>query len=466
MKKFAKVLAVAIGCIVAGAALAASSADQNADNSQKSAISRTQNLEQLLQQVKNEQNAAVAKNRERERRFRQELDKQQAILARAEAEKKNVSERGDKLQATFNANEQKLDKLSGELQTQLGNLGQVFGVVRQTAANMKGIVDSSLISAQYRDRAQFLSRMANANSLPSIDELHKLWYMMLQQAAAEGKVVSFPTQITRADGTQFKTNVVRVGGFTAVHGSDYLNYLPETGQLVVYAVQPSDKDAQSRAQNLYNAKSGIQKMALDPSRGQFLSLLLRSHKTFKQRLDDGGSVGYTIVVLFIIGILVAIERIIALTIAQSKVKKQLKTNTPDPNNALGRVMMVYSENPNDDVQTLELKLDEAILKEQPALEARLGLIKLIAAVGPLLGLLGTVIGMIETFQVITTFGSADPRLMAKGISVALVTTVEGLVTAIPLVLLHAYISSKSGNVIQVLEEQSAGIIAAQAEKKS
>lgn len=463
MKKFLQAIVIATGCLAAAGALAATQSDANADASNTPAINRAANLGQLLQQVKSEQQAVAARNAQREREFRQARDQQQALLNKAKAEQKNVQQRGDQLQAQFNKNEQTLNDLTKQLQAREGNLGEVFGVVRQTAANLKGVVDSSLVSAQIPNRGQFLSRMASAQTLPSIKELRKLWFMLTQQAVQEGEVVRFPATITLPDGTQTQQQVVRVGGFNAIRGDDFLNYIPETEQLVVYPEQPSG-DARDLAANLYQAKSGYPTMAVDPSRGQLLSLLIRGHKTFKQRLDDGGPVGYTIVVLFIIGILVALERIVALTITSGKVKKQLKVNAPDSRNPLGRVLNVYTENPTDDVETLELKLDEAILKETPALEARLVVIKLIAAVGPLLGLLGTVIGMIITFEAITLFGTGDPSVMANGISTALVTTVEGLVTAIPLVLLHAYITSKTRGIIQVLEEQSAGIIAAQAEK--
>lgn len=461
MKKFFQILIVAAGCLGFGVAMAA---DQSAAGNGGQTVNTAANLEQLLQQVKKEQSAAAAQNKAREREFLQARNQQQAMLAKAKAEQKNVQARSDQLQKTFDANEKDLNDLTTQLHNRQGDLGEVFGVVRTTAGDLKGITDSSLISAQIQGRGQFLSRMAAAKTLPSTDDLHKLWYMLLQQATAEGQVVKFPATVTRPDGTQAKANVVRVGTFDAILDDQYLNYLPETGQLVVYARQPSGS-ARALAQNLYNAKSGYHKMAVDPTGGELLSLLLRYQQTFKQRLDEGGAPGYTIVVLFIIGILVALERIVSLTLTSRKVKAQLKSNKPDLKNPLGRVLNVYNENPHDDVQTLELKLDEAILKEAPALEARLGLIKLIAAVGPLLGLLGTVIGMILTFQTITTFGSSDPRLMAKGIAYALVTTVEGLVTAIPLVMLHAYISSKSRSIVQVLEEQSAGIIAAQAEKQ-
>jgi biopolymer transport protein ExbB len=82
-----------------------------------------------------------------------------------------------------------------------------------------------------------------------------------------------------------------------------------------------------------------------------------------------------------------------------------------------------------------------------------------------MGLLGTVIGMIRTFTQITLVGTGDPKTMADGISQALVTTVEGLVAAIPLILLHAVISSQAKGVQQVLDEQAAGMVAERAEQK-
>jgi biopolymer transport protein ExbB len=193
--------------------------------------------------------------------------------------------------------------------------------------------------------------------------------------------------------------------------------------------------------------------------------LVASISTFsKERIDQGGPIGYTILVIGGIGFLLVIERMITLTLVGRKVRAQIKSNTVSPNNPLGRVLMVYEENKNVDVETLELKLDEAILKELPALERFLSTLKLIAAVAPLLGLLGTVTGMIETFQSIVLFGTGDPKMMASGIAEALVTTMEGLWVAIPTVLLHSFVASRSGAVVQVLEEQAAGIVALHAEQ--
>jgi biopolymer transport protein ExbB len=219
------------------------------------------------------------------------------------------------------------------------------------------------------------------------------------------------------------------------------------------------------AAELQGATSGVVNMALDPSRGGILGLLVQT-PSFRERVDQGGIVGYTIILIIApLGLLICIERFLYLMIVGARVNRQLKSDTPNANNPLGRVMTVYLENQHDDVETLQLKLDEAVLKDVPRLERGLPSIKVLAAVAPLLGLLGTVTGMIKTFQAITLFGTGDPKLMAGGISEALVTTVEGLVTAIPLVLLHSLLTGRSNRLVQILDEQSAGFIAEIAERR-
>ena len=163
--------------------------------------------------------------------------------------------------------------------------------------------------------------------------------------------------------------------------------------------------------------------------------------------------------------LLAAWRFVVLTKVGRQVNAQLQSSTPSTENPLGRVLAVAGDNASTDTETLELKLNEAVLKEIPALENSLTLLKIIAAVAPLLGLLGTVTGMIITFQAITIFGAGDPKTMASGISSALITTVLGLIVAIPTLLAHTVVNGRAKRVIHVLEEQAAGIIARNAEAK-
>ena len=220
------------------------------------------------------------------------------------------------------------------------------------------------------------------------------------------------------------------------------------------------------ASGFFNTTSGYAGVYVDPSRGGILSLETRK-KTLEEFFHEGKEVGYAITVLLIIGLLIALERIIVLSSITSKIKSQEKNlDTPNSNNPLGRLLQIYHDNKSVDAETLELKLDEGILRETPKIDRGINLIKMFAAIAPLMGLLGTVIGMIMTFQTITLFGTGDPKIMAGNISLALVTTALGLICALPLILIHSIVAGKAKSVLQKLDEQSAGLIAAIAEKES
>lgn len=437
---------------------------QQAEQQQQAAVAAAQTLDELLRVIRQARTEAAAVNKRREQEFLAARDRQRQMLQQAKAALAAEEARSERLKNVFDANEQELTQLTELLRVRMGNLGELFGVVRQVAGDTKTVVDNSVVSAQVPGRGEFLSKLAQSKALPSIEELENLWFTLQEEATESGKIVKFPATVVADDGGRYQADVVRVGTFNAVVDDQFLRFLPETGVLVELTRQPQGR-YRSLADDLYYAEPGETiAMAVDPTRGVLLSLLVEA-PSFVERVNQGGIVGYVTMLLGLVGLLVALERFVYLHMADKKIRGQLASSKPSPDNPLGRVLSIYSDNKADDVETLELKLDEAIMKEVPALEARLGFIKLVAAVGPLLGLLGTVTGMIATFQSITLFGTGDPKLMAGGISQALVTTVIGLCVAIPMVLLHGYLSMRSKALIQVLEEQSAGIIAAHAEKR-
>ncbi len=420
------------------------------------------NLNELLQSVRAERTAIAAKNQQREAEFVQARNQQRAMLQKVQADLAAEERRSAALKTQFDGNETQIRDLEEVLTIRLGNLGELKGVVKQVVGDFKGVVDNSLVTAQYPQRKETINRIASIDGMPQIDDLDQLRILMLEDMVASGNVSKFATSVNSASGEQFQAEVVRIGVFNAIHNDQFLR-LSEAGTLQELPSQPSGR-YRSMAGDLYSATSGIHPMALDPTRGQILGALIQS-PTLVERTNQGGPIGYVIIILGIIGVLIALERLMSLTVAGSKIKGQLKNSTPKADNALGRILGVYHENRQVDPETLELKLDEAILKETPQLEKRQAIIKVLAAVAPLLGLLGTVTGMIATFQSITLFGTGDPKLMAGGISTALVTTVLGLVAAIPLVLLHSFVAGKSKALIEILEEQSAGLIAEHSESQ-
>lgn len=418
-------------------------------------------LAELLEQVRAGNAAEQAEFARREAEFKRANAEQARLLREALAAKAAEEAHGQALEQRFDANEKRIPELEETLRTRMGTLGELFGVVRQVAGDTRAQLESSLSSAQIPGRTVFLTGMMDSREMPSIPELEKLWFLLQQEMTESGRVVRFTAPVIAATGGQADKEVIRIGPFSAVADGKYLQWVQESGRLTELGRQPAGSHL-ATLDDIETAREGVVGVAVDPSRGSLLSLLIQT-PDFRERLDQGGPVGYTIVVLAIVGFLIFVYRLLYLFVVGRKVQAQLSTSTPRADNPLGRVLAVYDEHRATDTETLELKLDEAIMKEVPPLERGLAMIKVLSVVGPLLGLLGTVTGMIKTFQVITLFGAGDPKLMAGGIAEALVTTVEGLVMAVPLTLGYALVQGRSKAIVQIIEEQAAGIVAEHAE---
>lgn len=420
-------------------------------------------LDQLLEQTRNARAREAQANQERVTRFQQNLAQQQALLNQARAERAEQERRANALSAAFDANERKLTELQAALDAKTGNLGEMFGVVRQVAGDVNSVAQGSTVTLEYPERMNLLGQLVGTKALPSIELLEGLWFEMQREMTETGKVSRFKAKVVSPAGEETEREVVRVGPFTVVHENNFLSYLPGERKLTELPAQPESR-YRRLAENVYE-DSGYVATAIDPTRGSLLAVLVQK-PSLGEQIQAGGLVGYVILALGLFGLAIAGERFMALSALNAKVNAQrANLSNPTDDNPLGRVLNVYHKDPSVDHDTLELRLDEAVLREIPALETRLPWLKILAAVAPLMGLLGTVTGMILTFQQITLFGTGDPKLMAGGISQALVTTVQGLVVAIPMVLLHSWLSGKSKNMIQTLEEESAGLIAENAEKR-
>jgi biopolymer transport protein ExbB len=431
-----------------------------------SANTGAQTLEELAEIVRRAASSEGQINQEREAQFLAERDNQRQLLADARTEKRREERRSDDLKSEYDRLERELAELTTVLQERMGNLGELFGIVRQSSGDIQAALNDSMVSAQRPARGVFLSELAQRKALPNVQELRTVWSRMVTEIAESGKVVKFNTTVERANGAKEDREVVRVGVFNAVSEGRFLdwNSAKSTENLIELARQPAAR-FQNMANDLQRATPGeAVAMAVDFTRGQILRAVVQSKTPAERVKEDGGPVGYVIISVGIFGLLLCLWKAFVLYTTGGKMRKQFKNEDASKNNPLGRVMSIYTDNPDIDIETLELKLDEAILRESAPLETGLSFIKVLYVVAPLLGLLGTVVGMIATFQMITLFGTGDPRMMAGGISTALVTTVLGLVVAIPLTLFHAFLQGKSKALIQMLEEQAAGIIARLAER--
>jgi len=415
-------------------------------------------LDRLLRQVKEARQHDAAVRKQREQTFLAAHANQEKLLETLRAKLEQERQRGKDLKARFQTNETELADLEAELEQRTGDLGEVFGTVKQSAKDLGGFMRESLVSAQYPQRAEWFEVLGESKKLPDTTELERLWLLIQQEIVESGQVVRFPAQVTGTDGVTRTQSVVRVGLFNAVQGDRYLKYQPETARFVVLARQPSASD-RATAAALSAATQGESELALDPTRGVLLGLLVETPDPL-ERLHQGGIVGYVILALGAFGLLLVLYRLLYLSWVGARIRRQLRNLAePSQDNPLGRILAVGNTGNSINPANLELQIDEAVLRETPRLTRGEGLIKLLTGIAPLLGLLGTVVGMIITFQSISLFGTGDPKLMANGISQALVTTALGLIVAIPLLFLHTLVASRSRALVQILDEQSAGLAA-------
>ncbi len=423
-------------------------------------------LAELLELVKEGKVVNSRVNDQREKEFLADKAQQAQEVRNAERMQREEEAEAERLENIFEKNEQDIAARQEILAKRLGSLRELFGVLQQVAGDTQGVFEGSIVSAQLPGRGEWLGEfaqsMGKSSKLATIEEIEQLWFELQREMTESAKITRFTTTVVTLDGEQVEKEVVRVGSFNLVADGEYVNYDIDTGNVLELPRQPAARFVSS-AGDLQGASSGFVPFALDPTRGQLLSLQVQV-PTLEERVQQGGTPGYVIITLGIIALLLSIERFITLTLVGGKVKKQAgNAGSADTSNPLGRVLKVYHDNKDIDAETLQLKLDEAILKEQPSINARIAFIKIISMVAPLLGLLGTVIGMIVTFQAITLFGTGDPKTMAGGISQALITTVLGLTVAIPTVLLHSIVDSRAKGILHILTEQSAGLVAEHAE---
>jgi biopolymer transport protein ExbB len=420
-------------------------------------------LEELLKQIKEESLTQKKLNQQREERFLSEHSEQKKLLEDASDLLIAEEKRSKALKSIYEQNEREINALDSQLTSRMGSLGELHGIVRQLANDVDSVIDSSLVSAQKPPgRDDLIDELAASKSLPAISHLEEIWKLMLDEMVEAGKVAKFQARIITNTGEETEKTVTRVGVFNAVADGRFLRYLPESPHLIEPGRQPAAR-FQSMAKELEEAKSGIVPFPIDPTSGAMLALLIQV-PDLMTRIAQGGPVGVLIMTIGLIGLLIAVMRYIKLNRIDHEIKGQMDDKTPG-DNPLGRIMAIFQNNPDVDTETLELKLDEAILKELPVLQRGLRIVSLLAEIALLLGLLGTVTGIIETFQSITLFGTGDPRVMSGGISQALVTTVMGLTTSIPLLLFHGFLSSKSNRLIHILDEKSAAFVAMLAEKR-
>jgi len=439
------------------------------------------NLRQSVQRLRDQERQL---SQERLQRFRAELQRVEREAQEATQRRNAAEARSNALDRQWNENEQRIAETSALLTERQGNLGELFGVTRQVAGDAATVLNQSILTTQYgvptegEERADFLRRLAGATALPSIVELERLWYEILREMTDSAKVVKFRTAVAQVDDeatpedesqAREELDVVRVGPFTASSDGHYLGYLPSRKALTELNGQVV-AELQTIGRNLQSASpdAGYQRALVDPASGALLSLYVE-RPDWISRIEEGEAVGYVTIFVGALGVLLALFQGIYLVMTRFAVSAQLRNlNDPKPSNPLGRVLLAFRGEGKrvESAELAELRISEAVLREVPRLERFQSFLRLAVAAGPLLGLIGTVIGMIITFRAIVASGTSDPRLMAQGIGQAMIATVLGLGIAIPLLFINAGLASLSRTVTQILDEQSQALLAQSARDRA
>ena len=429
------------------------------------------NPEELLEIVKRGQYADTQEQRDREARFRNEKNKQAKMLSDAKAERARLEKEAARLEQKFEANEALLVVAEEQLRERLGSLNEIFGHLAGNTTEARNIMEQSLTAAQFgKDREEFMtklgSKMNEGIKLASIEELETLWYELQREINASGEVVKFTADVISTDGNVEQRDVVRVGNFNVVSDGQYLSYSPSRGMYSELPSQPAGRYTSTTSDILSEDAFPVQ-FAADPTGPQGGSLLqsLISMPSTAERMTLGGPVGFIIMTIGLLATALFIWRFRELWAMRSAVQAQAASDTLSDDNALGRILKIAEEDKKADTDTLELKMAEQILKERPTIEGLNWVLKIVSVVAPLMGLFGTIIGMIETFTMITLFGTGDPKTMASGISVALVTTWLGLMVAIPTTFMYATVNNFAKGILGTIEESSTGMVAKRSEGK-
>ncbi len=415
-------------------------------------------IDKLVESVRQEALAEAAHDEARIEQFLSAQADQAALLRDARAQLAAANALADRLRNDYETNEGTLTEYEATLRERSGDLNDLFAIVRQASSNAYSVMNTSLVAAENPESSDFLLNLSKSTSTPTIDDIKQLWTTVMTEVAESGKVVQFFATVITPQGDETQQIVTRAGVFTSVSEGAFLRFLPDSGKLVELSRQPTGR-FQALARDLEDADSGVVPMALDPSKGAILSLMVQS-PDMGERIDQGGFIGYLILVLGAIGLVIVLRRAIGLAMTKRAIDAQAEFSEANDKNPLGRLRKIIEEAPPgaEGQEAATIRLDEQMSEESSKLNSGLPTVAVLAAVSPLLGLLGTVTGMIETFQSITLFGTGDPKLMSGGISQALITTQLGLAVAIPLVLLHSILTGRVNRLVEQLGKESSDML--------
>lgn len=403
-------------------------------------------INELLELVKTNKSIFLNEDNKRLNSFITKVSDRQALLDDAKTKLANEIDRNINLEASFEQNEKTLAELEEKLEIKVGVLGELFGVTRQYAGELLAASENSVVFYEFPNRPEVLKDIGQ-EKVHNLDQLENLWISYFDEIVAGSEIKNFEATITSPNGENIVGEVTRYGLFSASYDGKFVKPVSSLDSFQLLAKQPEKTFTKTLSK--HKRADEYTNLAIDPTRGFLLSLYLDKANWF-ERIAQGKSIGFVIIFIGFIGLAFSIFKIIRLREYSNEVLNNKSDNIPSQMETLIK--------DGTSRESKENIIDEFIINYSGKIEWGNNWVKFFAAVAPLLGLLGTVIGMIETFQAITLFGTGDPKQMAGGISQALVTTMLGLIVAAPLLGMYTYLSEKTESIVQVLEEKASYIL--------
>jgi len=403
-------------------------------------------INELLELVKTNKSIFLNEDNKRLNSFITKVSDRQALLDDAKTKLANEIDRNINLEASFEQNEKTLAELEEKLEIKVGVLGELFGVTRQYAGELLAASENSVVFYEFPNRPEVLKDIGQ-EKVHNLDQLENLWISYFDEIVAGSEIKNFEATITAPNGENIVGEVTRYGLFSASYDGKFVKPVSSLNSFQLLAKQPENTFTKTLSK--HKRADEYTNVSIDPTRGFLLSLYLDKANWF-ERIAQGKSIGFVIIFIGFSGLVFSIFKIIKLREYSNEVLNDKADNIPSQMESL--IKDGASRESKENI------IDEFIINYSSKIEWGNNWVKFFAAVAPLLGLLGTVIGMIETFQAITLFGTGDPKQMAGGISQALVTTMLGLIVAAPLLGMYTYLSEKTESIVQVLEEKASYIL--------
>ena len=425
---------------------------------------------------------AAAKAEARKKAAAIKKDKNALAAAIAALKTKN-----SRLQTANDGLKEKIDilaKTQAELQSSLEESRMVnkelAGFVRTCAKDLDSLLVQSPQSAFNKDRNSFLTPVINQERFWAMDDIRKMSDILFDEILASGQVSVRQGMVVDRQGKDRTAQILGIGNFTSLYmlnddtgqqsETGFLLYSDQSSRFFALSRLPSDRLADQMNAYLAGKSDSV---PVDISKGGALRRFTHELKLIDQ-VPKGGLLVWPILALLGLAALILLERLcfflrhrIGIQPFMDKLSALLESENfegcrdlmqANKRGFIPRVLLKALPAREQSRTDMENVLQEAIMAEIPAIERFLSTLGMLAAIAPLMGLLGTVTGMINTFHVITYYGAGDPRMMSGGISEALVTTMLGLTVAIPIMLFHTLLSRRVETQISMMEEKSVAFV--------